>query len=215
VNLLIGIFMSLLNLYTPLHKLLDKSLAFEGLAPLLLRLYLAPVMIQGGWTKYQGFDGIVDWFGNADYGLGLPFPFVLAFLATAAELVGGLFLLIGLATRWVSIPLMVTMLVAGFSVHWPNGWAAIADASSWMSDGTIMLNEAVLNAPDKLSAAKEILQEHGNYEWLTSSGKLVVLNNGIEFAITYFVMLFSLFFSGGGKFTSVDYFLAKKFIEKE
>ena len=207
--------MSLLNLYTPLHKLLDKSLAFEGLAPLLLRLYLAPVMIQGGWTKYQGFDGIVDWFGNADYGLGLPFPFVLAFLATAAELVGGLFLLIGLATRWVSIPLMVTMLVAGFSVHWPNGWAAIADASSWMSDGTIMLNEAVLNAPDKLSAAKEILQEHGNYEWLTSSGKLVVLNNGIEFAITYFVMLFSLFFSGGGKFTSVDYFLAKKFIEKE
>jgi len=208
-------FMSLLNLYTPLHKLLDKSLAFEGLAPLLLRLYLAPVMIQGGWTKYQGFDGIVDWFGNADYGLGLPFPFVLAFLATAAELVGGLFLLIGLATRWVSIPLMVTMLVAAFSVHWPNGWAAIADASSWMSDGTIMLNEAVLNAPDKLSAAKEILQEHGNYEWLTSSGKLVVLNNGIEFAITYFVMLFSLFFSGGGKFTSVDYFLAKKFIEKE
>ncbi|WP_293751314.1 DoxX family protein [uncultured Paraglaciecola sp.] len=207
--------MSLLNLYTPLHKLLDKSLAFEGLAPLLLRLYLAPVMIQGGWTKYQGFDGIVDWFGNADYGLGLPFPFVLAFLATAAELVGGLFLLIGLATRWVSIPLMVTMLVAAFSVHWPNGWAAIADASSWMSDGTIMLNEAVLNAPDKLSAAKEILQEHGNYEWLTSSGKLVVLNNGIEFAITYFVMLFSLFFSGGGKFTSVDYFLAKKFIEKE
>ncbi len=207
--------MSLLNLYTPLHKLLDKSLTFEGLAPLLLRLYLAPVMIQGGWTKYQGFDGIVDWFGNADYGLGLPFPFVLAFLATAAELVGGLFLLIGLATRWVSIPLMVTMLVAAFSVHWPNGWATIADASSWMSDGTIMLNEAVLNAPDKLSAAKDILQEHGNYEWLTSSGKFVVLNNGIEFAITYFVMLFSLFFTGGGKFTSVDYFLSKKFIEKK
>jgi putative oxidoreductase len=215
VNLLIGMFMSLLNLYTPLHKLLDKSLTFEGLAPLLLRLYLAPVMIQGGWTKYQGFDGIVDWFGNADYGLGLPFPFVLAFLATAAELVGGLFLLIGLATRWVSIPLMVTMLVAAFSVHWPNGWATIADASSWMSDGTIMLNEAVLNAPDKLSAAKDILQEHGNYEWLTSSGKFVVLNNGIEFAITYFVMLFSLFFTGGGKFTSVDYFLSKKFIEKK
>jgi putative oxidoreductase len=84
-----------------------------------------------------------------------------------------------------------------------------------MSDGTIMLNEAVLNAPDKLSAAKDILQEHGNYEWLTSSGKFVVLNNGIEFAITYFVMLFSLFFTGGGKFTSADYFLAKKFIEKE
>jgi putative oxidoreductase len=214
VTILFGIFMSLLNLYTPLHKLLDKSLTFEGIAPLLLRLYLAPIMIQAGWNKYQGFEGIVDWFGNADYGLGLPFPFVLAFLAIAAELVGGIFLLVGLATRWVSMPLMVTMLVAAFSVHWPNGWAAIADASSWMSDGTIMLNEAVINAPEKLAAAKGILQEHGNYEWLTSSGKFVVLNNGIEFAMTYFIMLLSLFFTGGGKYTSVDFFLAKKFIAK-
>ena len=214
MTILFGIFMSLMNLYTPLHKLLDKSLAFEGIAPFLLRLYFAPVMIQGGWTKYQGFEGIVDWFGNADYGLGLPFPFVLAFLATAAELVGGMFLLIGLATRWVSIPLMVTMLVAAFSVHWPNGWAAIADAGSWMSDGTIMLNEAVINAPDRLAAAKDILQQHGNYDWLTLSGKFVVLNNGIEFAMTYFIMLLSLFFTGGGKYTSIDFFLAKKFITK-
>jgi putative oxidoreductase len=212
VTTLLGKFMKLMDLYMPLHKMLNKSLAFEGIAPLLLRLYLAPVMIQGGWTKYQNFAGIVDWFGNADYGLGLPFPVVLAFLATAAELVGGIFLVIGFATRWVSIPLMVTMLVAMFSVHWPNGWTAIADASSWMSDGTIMLNEAVMNAPDKLAAAKGILQEHGNYEWLTSSGKFVVLNNGIEFAMTYFIMLLSLFFTGGGKYTSVDYFLAKKLI---
>ena len=204
----------MMNVYNCLHTLLNKSLMFEGIAPLLLRLYLAPVMIQAGWNKYQSFEGIVDWFGNTDYGLGLPFPLVLAFLATAAELLGGILLLLGLATRWISIPLMVTMLVAAFSVHYPHGWAAIADASSWMSDGTIILNEAVMNAPDKLAAAKGILQEHGNYEWLTSSGKLVVLNNGIEFAITYFIMLLSLFFSGGGKYTSVDYFLAKKFIAK-
>lgn len=204
--------MNPINIYTPLHKLLNKSLAFEGIAPLLLRLYLAPVMIQAGWNKYQSFESIVDWFGNADYGLGLPFPMVMAFLATATELLGGVLLLIGLATRWISIPLMVTMLVAVFAVHWLNGWAAIADANSWMSDGTIMLNDAVINSPDKLAAAKGILQEHGNYEWLTSSGKFVVLNNGIEFAMTYFIMLFSLFFTGGGKYTSIDYFLAKKYI---
>lgn len=206
--------MNLINLYTPIHKWLDKSLAFEGIAPLLLRLYLAPVMIQAGWTKYQGFEGIVDWFGNEDYGLGLPFPLVMAFLATATELVGGVLILIGLATRWMSIPLMVTMLVAAFSVHWQNGWAAIADASSWMSDGTILLNQTVLDAPDKLQAAKSLLQEHGHYEWLTSSGNFVVLNNGIEFAMTYFVMLLSLFFTGGGKYTSIDYFLFTNFSEK-
>ncbi len=204
--------MSLVTLYRPLHQLLDKSSVLEGIAPFLLRLYLAPVMLQAGWNKYQNFPDIVEWFGNHDYGLGLPAPALMAFLAVAAELVGGALLLIGLATRWVSIPLMVTMLVAAFTVHWPNGWAAIADASSWLSNGAIFMNEAVMNAPDKLAMAKNILQEHGNYDWLTSSGKFVILNNGVEFAITYFVMLLSLFFTGGGKFTSIDYFLAKKYL---
>jgi putative oxidoreductase len=83
-----------------------------------------------------------------------------------------------------------------------------------MSDGTIMLNKSVMNAPDKLVAAKGIMQENSNYEWITSSGKLVVLNNGIEFAITYFIMLLSLFFTGGVKFTSLDYFLVKRYIAK-
>ena len=61
----------------------------DGIPLLLLRLYLAPVMIQAGWNKASSFDSIVDWFGNDDYGLGLPMPLVMAFLATAAELVGG------------------------------------------------------------------------------------------------------------------------------
>lgn len=207
--------MNLLNHYKTLHNLLDKSLVIEGLAPFLLRLYLAPVMIQAGWNKYQNFPDIVDWFGNSDYGLGLPLPALMAFLAVSAELIGGVLLLIGLATRWVSVPLMVTMLVAAFTVHWPNGWAAIADSSSWLSNGTILLNESVMSAPDKLAMAKNILQEHGNYDWLTSSGKFVVLNNGIEFAMTYFIMLLSLFFTGGGKYTSTDYFLANRFLRDE
>ncbi|MGS2720628.1 HvfX family Cu-binding RiPP maturation protein [Paraglaciecola aestuariivivens] len=206
--------MKLVNCYLPFHQALNKSAVFEGMAPLLIRLYLAPVMLQAGWNKYQNFAGIVDWFGNSDYGLGLPFPYVMALLATSVELIGGALLIVGLATRWIAMPLMFTMLVAAFTVHWHNGWAAIADANSWLSNGTIMLNQSVMSAPDKLAAAKGLLQEHGNYEWLTSSGQFVVLNNGIEFAITYFIMLLALFFSGGGKFTSVDYFLAKKFIDK-
>ncbi|MCP4280872.1 MAG: DoxX family protein, partial [Alteromonas sp.] len=116
----------------------------DGIPLLLLRLYLAPVMIQAGWNKASSFDSIVDWFGNDDYGLGLPMPFVMAFLATAAELVGGVLLLLGALTRLVSIPLMVTMIVAMVSVHAKNGWLAIADASSWLADGTILLNENIM-----------------------------------------------------------------------
>ena len=90
------------------------------------------------------------------------------------------------------------MLVAAFAVHWDNGWAAIADSSSQ-------------DVAARLGAAREILREHGNYSWLTEKGSFVILNNGIEFAVTYFVMLLSLLFTGGGRFTSADYFLSRLF----
>ena len=181
----------------------------DGVPLLLLRLYLAPIMIQAGWNKASNFAGIVDWFGSADYGLGLPFPLVMALLATAAELIGGIFMLFGLFTRIVAVPLMATMVVAMTTVHAKNGWLAIADASSWFADGTILLNENIMAAPEKLDAAKSLLQHHGHYEWLTSSGNFVVLNNGIEFGATYFIMLLVLFFYGGGRYVSIDYLFAR------
>ncbi len=193
---------------------LNKVQRFNGVPALLMRLYLAPVMLQAGWNKFNSFQDTVAWFGDPDWGLGLPFPSLMALLAISAELVGGVLLLVGLFTRLVTVPLMVTMLVAIFSVHWPNGWLAIADPSSWLADGTIILNQAVVEAPEKLAAAKALLQEHGNYEWLTSSGRFVILNNGIEFAATYFVMLLTLFFTGGGRYFSVDFWL-KRFLSMD
>jgi len=86
-----------------------------------------------------------------------------------------------------------------------NGWLAIADGSSWLA------NERVLEAGDKLDKAKSLLQQYGNYDWLTSSGNLVVLNNGIEFAVTYFIMLLALLSLGGGRYTSLDYVIAKRY----
>ncbi|MCI2963994.1 DoxX [Shewanella baltica] len=193
--------MPLASLY---QKLLNMSRYFDGLAPLALRIYLAPVLMQAGYNKLAHFDDTVAWFANPNWGLGLPMPAVMAGLAAGTEFFGAILLLLGLATRLISIPLMVTMLVAAFTVHWPNGWLAIADGSSWLA------NDRVLEAGDKLAKAKELLQEHGNYDWLTSSGNLAVLNNGIEFAATYFIMLLALFTLGGGRYTSLDYFIAKR-----
>lgn len=183
--------------------------AADGIPLLLVRLYLAPVMIQAGWNKYMAFDDVTAWFGNEDWGLGLPAPALLAFLATATELVGGILLLFGLFTRLISLPLSVTMLVAIFTVHAENGWLAIADATSWFADGTLFLDEAVMASADKLDKANELLREFGHYEWLTGSGKLVVLNNGVEFAVTYLIMLTVLFFYGGGRGVSGDYFVSR------
>lgn len=175
------------------QKSLNVSHLFDGLAPLALRLYLAPVLMQAGYNKLTHFDDTVAWFANPDWGLGLPMPTLMAALAAGTEFFGAILLLLGLATRLISIPLMITMLVAAFTVHWPNGWLAIADGRSWLA------NDRVLEAGEKLAQAKSLLQEYGNYDWLTSSGNLVVLNNGIEFAVTYFIMLLALLSLGDRK----------------
>ncbi|MGL5394439.1 MAG: HvfX family Cu-binding RiPP maturation protein [Shewanella sp.] len=187
------------------QKSLNVSRLFDGLAPLALRLYLAPVLMQAGYNKLAHFDDTVAWFANPDWGLGMPMPTLMAALAAGTEFFGAILLLLGLATRLISIPLMITMLVAAFTVHWPNGWLAIADGSSWLA------NDRVLEAGEKLAQAKSLLQEYGNYDWLTSSGNLVVLNNGIEFAVTYFIMLLALLSLGGGRYTSLDYIIAQRY----
>ena len=64
-------------------------------------------------------------------------------------------------------------------------------------------------AVERLDRAKAILQQHGDYAWLTEKGSLVMSNNGIEWGVTYFVMLLALFFTGGGRYFSVDYWLRR------
>lgn len=183
---------------------MDATRKVDFLGPLALRLYLVPVFWVAGMNKVSGFDNVVAWFGNTEWGLGLPFPTLMAGLATGAEVLGAAALLIGLGVRWMSVPLMITMLVAMVSTHWQHGWQAIADPKSPFA------NESVGGAIERLSKAKEILKEHGNYDWLTETGNFVVSNNGIEFAATYFVMLLALYFSGAGKL-SLDHLLARRF----
>lgn len=198
------------NRYLQFKKTLQQRLiVIAGLVPLLLRLYLAPVLAQAGWQKYQHFTDTVAWFGNPDWGLALPWPELMAAAAIAAELGGAVCLLLGLATRLVCLPLIVTMLVAIVAVHAPYGWLAIADPGSWLADGTLFYDERVQAAADKLAAANAILQQHGDYTWLTASGKLVILNNGIEFAATYLLMLCSLLLLGAGRYVSLDYWLSR------
>ena len=190
-----------------LIRRLNKPLEFlafaDFLAPLALRLYLVPVFWMAGSNKLQSMESTIAWFGNPDWGLGLPLPALLAWLATLTEAIGAVLLLIGLGVRWISLPLMITMLVAAFAVHWQNGWLAIAEKTG------VFATERTVEATERLDRAKDIIQEHVNYGWLTEHGNFVVLNNGIEFAATYFVMLLALLYLGSGK-AGVDYWLNRK-----
>ena len=194
----------MLNLIKRMNSQLNHLSFADFLAPLALRLYLAPVFWMAGTGKLNNIDSTIEWFGNPDWGLGLPFPALLAWLATLTEAAGAIMLSIGFGVRWISLPLMITMLVAGFTAHWQNGWLAIATGSGFFA------TERTVEATERLARAKSILQEHGNYGWLTEHGNFVVLNNGIEVAATYFIMLLALLYLGSGK-AGLDYWLNRRF----
>jgi len=192
----------MLKILSRLHALFDLTRHLDFFGPLALRIYLAPVFWMAGTNKLAHMDSTIAWFGNPDWGLGLPYPALMAYLAATTEALGSVLLLLGLGVRYVSVPLMVTMVVAAVTVHWQNGWLAIAEGTS-----SLFANERTIGAVERLDRAKEILREHGNYDWLTENGSVVILNNGIEFATTYFVMLLVLFFIGAGRYLSLDYWV--------
>ena len=178
-------------------QLLSYLRPIDGIPPLLARLYLTPVMLQAGYTKLAGFDNAVSWFES----MGMPLPVVSVALVALSEFVGGILLLIGWLTRLVCIPLMIAMLVAAFAVHGENGWLTLSDGNSWLA------NERVVEAQEKKREIRRLMREHGDYRWLTSNGNMTILNNGMQLAITYFLFLLILLFTGGGRYTSLDYWL--------
>lgn len=186
------------------QSLLNATRAVDFLGPLALRLYLVPIFWMAGSKKLADIESTAAWFGDPDWGLGLPFPELMAWMASLTEAGGAIMLFFGIAVRWISIPLMVTMIVAAVTVHLQNGWLAIAEGSGFFA------SERTAGAIERLDRAKDILRENANYDWLTENGSIVILNNGIEFAATYSIMLLVLFFVGPGK-ASIDHLISKKF----
>ena len=92
-----------------------------------LRLLLSWDFFESGLEKLHGNN----WF--ADIQEKFPFPFNLVApeiswqMATWFELLGGIALLLGLATRFFSVSLIVLTVVAIASVHWPDSWNTFSE----------------------------------------------------------------------------------------
>ena len=111
------------RVYCSVVSWLDRvSSAFP---PLALRILLDWAFGESGDAKLTGSN----WFAE----LSFPFPFDLLppawswQMATWFELVGALALVVGLATRFVSISLIVLTIVAIAAVHWPAEWNSLAE----------------------------------------------------------------------------------------
>ncbi|MEJ2372289.1 MAG: DoxX family protein [Sulfurimonas sp.] len=92
----------------------------KSLALLLARLVLAYGFYEPAMMKWSDISAVAQWFGS----IGIPLPTLNAYMAASTEITGVVLLTLGLFIRAISIPLIVVMIVAIFTVHLPNGFNA-------------------------------------------------------------------------------------------
>jgi putative oxidoreductase len=90
------------------RRLIDVLNYLQSPFLLLVRLYWGWQFWQAGWGKLQNISKPIGFFTD----LGIPFPVFNAWLVSSLECFGGIFLILGLASRLISIPLVIDMTVA-------------------------------------------------------------------------------------------------------
>jgi putative oxidoreductase len=102
-------------------KLSNETL-WRQWAPLPLRLIIGYGFMAHGWAKLSrgpaGFAKLLEQ-------IGAPLPEATAWVSTFIEILGGVAIVAGAFVAAVSIPLIVMMLVAMFTVHLRYGFSAI------------------------------------------------------------------------------------------
>lgn len=93
---------------------------------LLLRLSLGTMFVAHALLKLFVFTLP----GTAQFFQSLGLPGALGYVTFAAELVGGVLLILGLGTRWVALALVPIMLGATWA-HAGNGWVFSAPKGGW------------------------------------------------------------------------------------
>jgi len=79
----------------------------EEYAPTLLRVVAGIIFFAHGFSKFQNPAGFIGFVGQ----LGFPASAIFGWIVILLETVGGLLLILGFGTRWVSLALAVEMLI--------------------------------------------------------------------------------------------------------
>jgi len=101
--------------------------AGDWVALLPIRLLMGYEFYKAGMWKFHGNN----WFASAQDNFLFPFNIIPVeiswFMATWAEILGGLSLFIGLFTRFWAFSLIIVSIVAISGVHWPDDWNSLAE----------------------------------------------------------------------------------------
>ena len=121
----------LLNVWTELDGIAgDIGRRLNWFGPTLARLIVGTVFFQSGWGKLNNLSQVTDFFTE----LGLPLPAFQALLASSTEFVCGGLLLLGLATRFAALPLIVVMIVALRTALWDqiDGFSSLVGLTEFL-----------------------------------------------------------------------------------
>ncbi|HEV2175974.1 MAG TPA: DoxX family protein [Terriglobia bacterium] len=98
---------------------METGTSGSGWGLTILRIVVGVVFAMHGGQKFSmGFRGVAGFFGGA----GIPFPMASAVVVTLLEFFGGLALIAGLFTRWVSLLIAFEMFVAILKIHLRGGF---------------------------------------------------------------------------------------------
>ena len=100
---------------------------FVPYAALLLRVALGVLFLAHAWMKYSVFTPA----GTAKYFESLGLPGFVGYLTMAAETLGGICLILGIATSLVALALVPLMLGTIVLVHGRNGWPFTNPGGGW------------------------------------------------------------------------------------
>lgn len=133
---------------TLFHKIIRSFNGLQDLALFFIRAILAYGFYEPAKTKWADIHSVAEWFSN----MGIPLPLLSAWLSASFEMLGVFLLLLGLFTRFITVPLIVIMLVAIKTVHWENGFAASDNGFEIPLYYLLMLFILLTHGPGKYSA---------------------------------------------------------------
>lgn len=168
---------------------------FDFIAPLVIRLFLAPMFWVSGvkhlglfsssdfviynpltWLNTEAFQQSVAALNNTLFsGMGAE---TLVILLGTIEIIAAILLVLGLGVRWVALALMFVVVVLGL--------IAMGDAGF-------------------LNTMQQLVMSHG-YTDMTS--------NLTEVYLLYFILLLALFFMGAGRWFSLDWYVYRNFMNR-
>lgn len=114
------------KLYRSYLEILDS---LGPIVLLIVRAFIGYRFFSTGMGKLENLSNVTEFFTS----LGIPFPGLNACVAGATEMIGGAFLLVGLGSRIIALPLTVTMVVAYLTAHKESVVGFLDDPSTFFS----------------------------------------------------------------------------------